>query len=513
MRPAEVEHAPAVTGRAPGDGGALHRARTRVAAWVLDARLIPYALAAVALLVFSPALLNGFVEWDDHINLLENPSYRGLGWTHIRWMFSTTLMGHYIPVTWLSFGLDYTLWGMNPFGYHLTNNLIHAANTAVFYLIALRLLGKASTLTGGTLRAAGVMAALFFALHPLRAESVAWVTERRDVLSGLFFLLTILLYLAAADADGARRRRLLVGSVIAYALALLSKSIVMTLPLVLLLLDVYPLGRLRHAGACGGRRRPGPVLREKLPYLALGFAGAVVSYWSVASQHLLTGSDKYGWPARIGIAGYSVWFYVEKTAVPLALSPLYELPRAVSLLEARFLWSTVAAVAISLALLALRPRWPGGLAVWIYYAIVIGPVSGIVHSGHQLTNDRYSYLSCLGLALIVGAAVGLMASAACGGQVRPWLMHIAAVAAAAWILALGTLTWYQVQIWRDTETLWRNAVESDPECSICQNNVGVLLLPAEALCARQGQVRAGPGLAARPLAGARQSGPRAARHG
>src|SRR6185369_15296911 len=200
-------------------------------------------------------------------------------------------------------------------------------------------------------------------------------------------------------------------------------------------------------------------------------AGAVVSYWSVASQHLLTGSDKYGWLARIGIAGYSVWFYIEKTALPLALSPLYQLPRVVSLLEARFLWSTVAAVAISLALLAVRRRWPAGLTVWIYYVIAIGPVSGIVHVGHQLTNDRYSYLSCLGLALIVGAAVGLMAAAA--DTVRPGLMRVAAVAAAGWILALGTLTWYQVQIWRDTQTLWHNAAESDPECSICQNNVGI----------------------------------------
>jgi tetratricopeptide (TPR) repeat protein len=453
---------------------------------VLNSRFIPYTLAAVAFLVFSPALLNGFVDWDDHINLTENPGYRGLGWSHIRWMFTTALMGHYIPVTWLSFGLDYTLWGMNPFGYHLTNNLVHAANTALFYLIALRLLGKASSLRGGTLGAAGVMAALFFALHPLRAESVAWVTERRDVLSGLFFLLTILLYLAAAGADGPRRRRLLVGSVTVYALALLSKSIVMTLPLVLLLLDAYPLGRLPLRRGMWRETAIRALVIEKLPYLALGFAGAAVSYWSVASQHLLTASDKYGWPARIGIAGYSVWFYLEKTAVPVALSPLYELPSTVSLLDARFLWSIVAVVAISLALLALRRPWPAGLAVWTYYGISIGPVAGIIHSGHQLTNDRYSYLSCLGLALIVGAAAGLMASAAAGGTVRPWLTRVAAVVAAAWILALGTLTWYQVQIWRDTETLWRYAVESDPECSICQNNVGIfyyrqkLFAPAKA---------------------------------
>src|SRR5580765_8465561 len=140
MSPAEVEHAPAVATRPPEDGGTAHSARTSVAVWVLNPSYIPYALAAVALLAFSPALLNGFVDWDDHVNLLENPSYRGLGWTQIRWMFTTKLMGHYIPVTWLSLGLDYTLWGMNPFGYHLTTNLIHAANTALFYLIALRLL-------------------------------------------------------------------------------------------------------------------------------------------------------------------------------------------------------------------------------------------------------------------------------------------------------------------------------------------------------------------------------------
>jgi hypothetical protein len=166
-------------------------------------------------------------------------------WTQIRWMFTSTLMGHYIPVTWFTFGLDYTLWGMNPFGYHLTNTLIHAASAALFYLVALRLLAKATSLTGSALRVAGVMATLFFALHPLRAESVAWATERRDVLSGLFFLLTVLMYLKAAEDEGPQRRRLLVISLGLYALALLSKSIVMTLPLVLALLDVYPLGRVQ----------------------------------------------------------------------------------------------------------------------------------------------------------------------------------------------------------------------------------------------------------------------------
>src|SRR5262245_28007436 len=121
-------------------------------------------VALVTVLVFSPALWNGFVEWDDHINLLHNANYPGLGWPHIRWLFSTTLMGHYIPVTWLSFALDYALWKMNPFGYHLTNCLVHALNAALFYLLARHLLGKATALIDWPLTVGAVVAALFFAL-------------------------------------------------------------------------------------------------------------------------------------------------------------------------------------------------------------------------------------------------------------------------------------------------------------------------------------------------------------
>src|SRR5215831_2127723 len=257
--------------------------------------VLPFLIAALTFLAFSPALLNGFVEWDDQVNLLENPSFRGLGWSQIRWMFTSTLMGHYIPVTWLTFGLDYTLWGMNPLGYHLTNNVIHAVNAALFYLVALRLLGKATALTGGALRSSSAVAALFFALHPLRAESVAWATERRDVLACLFFLLTILLYLEASDVNGPRRSRLLTGSMACYVLALLSKSVVMTLPAVLILLDIYPLGRLsprwgmwRHPAQCS-------VVKEKLGYLALGLAGAFTAYWAVSSHRYLTDLTKFGW--------------------------------------------------------------------------------------------------------------------------------------------------------------------------------------------------------------------------
>jgi Tfp pilus assembly protein PilF len=433
---------------------------------------IPFALAVITFLAFSPALLNRFVEWDDYKNLFENPGFRGLGWTQIRWMFTSALMGHYIPVTWITFGLDYTLWGMNPLGYHVTNNLLHSANAALFYLVARRLLAKGTSITEWPLRAGSMVAALFFALHPLRAESVAWATERRDVLSGFFFLVAVLMYLRAAETGGWPRRRFLVGSAACYALALLSKSIVMTLPLILMLLDFYPLGRVQWRWGMWRDPSSRTVLKEKVPYLALGLAGAITSYWAVAANHSLTGFDRYGWPARIGMTGYSLWFYFEKTFLPLALSPLHELPAVVNPGEARFLLPGIGVVAISTAVLALRRRWPAGLALWIYYGLVLGPVTGIVHSGYQLTHDRYSYLSCLGWALLVGAAAGSVARAAAVGAVRPWFARGAAAVTVAWIIALGTLTWYQAQIWRDTETLWRHAAQSDPDCSICHINIG-----------------------------------------
>ena len=470
-----TEHAPAVLGPARR-GGLRCAALKSLADWLLTARAIPFALAAVTVLVFLPVLRNGFVDWDDYVNLVGNPHYRGLGWSQIRWMFGSTLMGHYIPITWLTFGLDYTLWGMTPGGYHLTNAVIHGANAALFYLIAVRLLAKAMSLTGPALRAGAAMAALFFALHPLRVESVAWATERRDVLSGLFFLLTVLVYLKAAENEGASRRRLLGASLACFALALLSKSITMTLPLVLLLLDIYPLGRLRLRWASWRDAAARPVLMEKLPYLALGLAGAITSLWAVASNNYLTSVGQYGWLSRLAMAAYSVRFYVEKTLLPLALSPLYELPIVVNPLAPRFLVSGAVVVAISAAVLALRRRWPAGLAVWAYYGIVLGPVSGIVHSGLQLAHDRYSYLSCLGWALLVGAAAGSVAGAVATDALRPSLRRAVAVAAALWIVTLGALTVHQLEIWRDTDSLWRYAVEADPECSVCQNNVGSALL-------------------------------------
>ena len=436
---------------------------------------VPMALAVVTFLVFSPALMNGFVEWDDQVNLTENLEFRGLGKAQLTYFFTTVLMGHYIPLTWLTFGLDYIVWGMNPTGYHLSNLIIYAANTAVLYFVALRLLAKSTTLAGATLRLGAIAATLFFVLHPLRAESVAWVTERRDVLSGFFFLLTILTYLRMADASGTRRRWLLAGAVGCYFLALASKASVMVLPAMLILLDVYPLRRL------GGRPREWvsaaarAVWIEKIPFVILGIGGAAVTYYAQNASTFITSLERYPLTARIGMMFYSLWFYASKTLVPQGLSPLYELPAKVDPFHWRFFLPALAVSALTVALVALRRRWPAGLTVWACYAIGLGPVIAIVHSGHQLTNDRYSYLPGFGLALLFGGVVAAVARAAAAGTIRASVARAAAVVGVVWLAGLSVLTFYQVQVWRDSDTLWRFALEAEPECSICHGNLGVYL--------------------------------------
>lgn len=456
----------------------LSREPRRLARLRCRALGVPVVLGLITFLAFLPVFWNDFVAWDDQKNLYENPDYRGLGWKQLRWMFTTNLLGHYIPLTWLSFGLDYRLWGMRPAGYHLTNLLLHIASTALVYFVTRRLLEKGTRLSARALGFGAAVAALFFAIHPLRVESVAWATERRDVLSGALFLLTIFLYLRAAEADATRRRRLLSASIGSFVLALAAKSIVMTLPVVLIVLDVYPLRRLQGGAREWLRPAQRAVLIEKTPYLVLGVVGAAASYY--AQAHVLPRAPS-PWLSRAAHVAYGLWFHVLKTVVPTGLSPLYEAPARIDPWEPRFLASLIGVVGVSVLVLGLRRRWPAGLALWTYYGVMLGPVSGVIPMGSQLTADRYSYLACLGWAVLVGAGAGALVGAAARGVLRPSLARLAAAAVVAWLIGLGALTWSHVRIWQDTESLWRHAVAVTPDCALCHKFFGDSLLNRGAL--------------------------------
>src|SRR5947199_1647353 len=330
--------------------------RTPAERWVRW--LVPVVIALITCAAFLPTLQNQFVNLDDNDNFLDNPRYRGLAWTHLRWMW-TTHQGHYIPLTWMTLGLDYLLWGMNPVGYHLTSLLLHAANAGVFFFVVRRILTQALpslSERGYALAVSAGVAALVFAIHPLRLESVAWATERRDVLSGLLYLLTILVYLRASER-GERGRGWYWGAVAVFVLALLSKSMVVNLPVVLLILDVYPLRRL--GGFVGWWSDPARrIYVEKIPFVLLAAAASAIAVMAQSSVHAAASLAQLGVPGRLAVAAYGLSFYLEKMVAPLNLSPLYELG-TVNPWATPFLLSYGVVLALTALALAFRHRLPG----------------------------------------------------------------------------------------------------------------------------------------------------------
>ena len=439
--------------------------------WVF--RLLPVLIALVTVVPFLPTLDNQFVNWDDERNFLDNYQYRGLGWTHLRWMWTTSHIGHYAPLTWMTLGLDYLVWGLKPVGYHLGNLLLHAANAAVFYLVARRILGLA--LPGPAQRgnvglaASAAFAALLFAIHPLRVESVAWATERRDVLSGLFYLLTLLVYLRAGE-QGERGRSGYWASVGLFVCALLSKSMAVSLPVVLLILDVYPLRRL--GGARGWWGEPARrIYLEKIPFVLLALAASGGAFIPQIEGRNMPSLDELSVLGRLAVSAYGLRFYLWKTVFPVSLSPLYEL-RGQDPLALPFLLSYGVVPAVTALALILCHRLPGLPAAWLAYVVILLPVLGIFQNGPQIAADRYTYLAGLGWALL--ASAGMLAA----WRRRSFLVTGLAVVL---LLGLGTLTWNQVRVWHDTEKLWSHAVAIDPRSPIGQIGLGLAL-------ARQGKL-------------------------
>jgi hypothetical protein len=417
---------------------------------------VPIVLTVVA--AFLPALSNGFVDWDDEPNFLRNPDYRGLGWPQVRWAWTTFLLGVYQPIAWLLLEAQYVVWGLDPRGYLLTSLLLHATDAVVLYVLTLALLDRCRPdpfLGRPWARAVGAgLATALFAAHPLRVEPVAWASCQPYLPCALFFMLAVLAYLRAVG-DGARPRwSWLAGSIALFAAALLSKAVAVSLPAVLVILDVYPLRRLGG----GPGRWLGPSARkvwlEKVPFVALALVFTGLAIAAKASVRTLVPLQHDGLSARVAQACYGIWFYIVKTAVPTDITAFYPLPGRVDWFATPFLPSIAATVAVSVALVLLRRRWPGLLAAWLSYLVILAPNSGLMRIGNQAAADRYSYVAMLGL--VAPAAVGL------GGMWAPLrrARAIGLVAAGlAAVLVLVALTRDQCRIWRDSESLWAHALD------------------------------------------------------
>lgn len=399
-----------------------------------DRALRRLLVLAAVLAAFAPVLSLGFVGWDDQPFILDNPFIRGLSPTHLRAMAGAVVGGAWMPLSWLTLAVDHAVWGLEPAGYHLTNLLLHAAAALLFFEIGRKLLKD---------EWAATLAALFFALHPLRVESVAWAAERKGLLAGVLILSS--LYARLRSFESARARAWEAAALAAFALSLAAKPNGLTFPLALIALDVFL------------RRRPRVLAYA--PYLALSAATLAATLASTRAAGVesapLPGA---AWGA--GQALYGLLFYPWKTLWPAGLSPYYP-PRAWFGTWSWELWA-LAAGAVA-AIFALRGRRTAALAA-ASYALLILPTLGLARHGiAYAAADRFSYLSCLGFALLFGSALGKS--------------RRGRALAAAWLTALGAATWRQCAVWRDPVSLWARTFELEAG-ALAEGNLGASLVNA-----------------------------------
>lgn len=419
------------------------------------------ALVLLTAAVYAPAVGNGFVDYDDPLYVTANRHVRhGLTWEGFVWAWGAEVAGNWHPLTLLSHMADVELWGLEPARHHLTSLLLHAASAVALFALLRRLTGAAG-------RSAAVAA--LFAVHPLRVESVAWVAERKDVLSGLFFLLALLAWVRWTRRPS--RGRYLV-ALAAFAAGLLAKPMLVTLPFVLLLLDVWPLGRLPLGTGEPWRERwraLRPLLAEKLPFVALALAASAVTLYT--QQVAMASLDAVPLGRRIGNALVSYAVYLGRTFWPRDLAVLYPLPAEVPLAQAVAAAALLAAIT-ALALARLR-RWPWLAVGWLWFLGMLVPVIGLLQVGRQAMADRYTYLPSIGLAIALVWAVGEGARALvpAAGARRAALATVTVVA----IVALGAAARAQVGTWRDTYTLFHHALEVTEGNFVAERKVGVEL--------------------------------------
>jgi hypothetical protein len=447
----------------------------------------------LTLLVYLPSLLNNFVELDDPTYILNNPYIRAFDGKFLKWAFFDFYLSNWHPLTWISHALDYVIWGVNPLGHHLTSILLHAVNTAIVVLLALQLLEivrertaqgvAASFLNDRTVLIAAGVTGLLFGIHPLHVESVAWVSERKDLLCGLFFLLSIMEYTKYAgrleteegskkkedrgqttdsDNEKAAQKRIFnkkhyLLALVVFILALMSKPMAVTLPVVLLILDWYPLQRIRSLKTFGA------AIVDKVPFLVLSLLSSIVTM--IAQQ--LGGAMKMmaviPLGARVLVAARSLIVYLGKMLLPLNLIPFYPYPKDPSLFSFEYASAIIMAIGITAACMAMKRKQKVWLAAWLYYLITLLPVIGLVQVGEQSMADRYTYLPSLGPFIVIGlGAAWIAARLGLAGKEKGPALFMTVIAMSSIGLLLSWATVHQVGLWKDGVKLWSSVIEREP---------------------------------------------------
>jgi hypothetical protein len=416
---------------------------------------VPALLAALVLAVYAQAAGFDFVRIDDEEYVVRNPAVQaGLTLDSIRWAFTATRAANWHPLTWLSHMADVTCFGPAPTAPHLVNVALHLANTLLLFALL-------ASMTGARLRSA-VVAGLF-ALHPLHVESVAWVSERKDLLCTFFGFAAIHAHARYAAAPSRLR---LAAVAAAAAFSLMAKPMFVTLPFLLVLLDGWPLNRLSSAPGSRLRDR----LVEKWPLFGLSLLSCAITVAAQRGAGAVATFRQFPFHARLENALVSVARYLGKTVWPADLCVFY--PHPWDIRGSIPAWQPALAAALLVAVTALavrhRRRLPFLLAGWLWFLGTLVPVLGLVQVGSQAMADRYSYVPLVGLFI----AVAWGACEAAGG--RPRARQALAALAVVALLGLSALSWRQAAFWKDSETLFARAVQVEPESWVTQQAMGII---------------------------------------
>jgi hypothetical protein len=428
--------------------------------------IVAILLGIVTFLVFLPSVACDFVNWDDDAYVYRNRwVLQGLTAEGIAAAFTRPCVGNWAPLTMLSYELDATLYGAWPAGFHLTNVLLHAGATGILF-VALARMTQAPGLTAA--------AVLLFAVHPLRVESVAWVAERKDVLCVFLLALALLAYERYCRLPGIGRFAVVMACMLA---GLLAKVTLVTLPMLLLLLDVWPLGRLRWGCRGRGFHAPGTfasdlwrVLPEKLPLVVLAAVFAMVTIQTQTT--LSTESVALPlWKVRVPTAVHALSAYLYDTAIPWQLRPTHPHPGVAGVPVAALMGSMLG-LGIVAAVTVITGRWTMAVPVGVmWFVVALAPTLGLIQvPGLQSRNDRYTYVPHIGLMLAV--VWGLHALVRRAG----WNPRAAVVGLVATIVAAVAIDRFQIGIWKDSQTLWSHVLALEPDDNLAHCNMGVALL-------------------------------------
>ena len=418
------------------------------------------ALVVMVLLVFGQVRSHPFTSFDDTQYILDNPNVKaGLTSKGLAWAFTTMHMANWHPLTWISHMVDVELFGLWPGGPHLVNVFFHGLSSLALFLVLLRMTGNVPR--------SWVVAALF-AVHPLHVESVAWVAERKDVLSTFFWMATVWAYWRYTMLPGIGRYFLVAAF---FALGLLSKPMLVTLPFVLLLLDYWPLGRLLPDAGEASTGRPETwkrVFMEKIPLLGMAAASSIVTFIAQRKGDAVAAVADLPVAVRVMNASISYVTYLAKTVWPASLSIFYPYPENIPTWEAA--GSAIVLGSVSFLVLRGARKRPYYLAGWFWYLGTLVPVIGIVQVGGQSNADRYTYVPLIGIFLM--AAWGISEVTATWKDRRVGL----GVASGLMLLSAMAVSWHQVRYWANNVTLFRHALEVTSSNWVSQTHLGTALL-------------------------------------